>query len=163
MSDLNAVLPKNQAGKTMSEEEEQQKIDEILSQSVSQDGHEAEKCEARRNDLLKKAYSIVPVKYPQQILFETDTLLDDKMVIKLNVNHPFYQKVINPLCGDITDEDSTESYNEKTKIKDAIMLLLMSYAKAAASFPETQENQELLENLVVQWGTILGTVVKKMV
>ena len=50
-----------------------------------------------------------------------------------------------------------------TKIKDAIMLLLMSYAKAAASFPETQENQELLENLVVQWGTILGTVVKKMV
>ena len=163
MSDLNAVLPKNQAGKTMSEEEEQQKIDEILSQSVSQDGHEAEKCEARRNDLLSKAYSIVPVKYPQQILFETDTLLDDKMVIKLNVNHPFYQKVINPLCGDITDEDSPESYNDKTKIKDAIMLLLMSYAKAAASFPETQENQELLENLVVQWGTILGPVVKKMV
>ena len=54
-------------------------------------------------------------------------------------------------------------YNDKTKIKDAIMLLRMSYAKAAASFPETQENQELLENLVVQWGTILGTVVKKMV
>ena len=159
MSDLNSVLPKNRAGKTMSAEEEQQKIEEILSQSVSDD----EKVESRRSDLLNKMYSIVPVKYPQQILFETDTLLDDKIVIKLNVNHPFYQKVINPLCGDITEDDTTESYNEKTRIKDAIMLLLMSYAKAAAGFPETQENQELLDNLVVQWGTILGTVVKKMV
>lgn len=159
MSDLNSVLPKNQAGKSMSAEEEQQKIEEILSQSVSED----EKVEAHRKDLLNKMYSIVPVKYPQQILFETDTLLDDKIVIKLNVNHPFYQKVINPLCGDIAEDDTTESYNEKTRIKDAIMLLLMSYAKAAAGFPETQENQELLENLVVQWGTILGTVVKKMV
>lgn len=163
MSDLNSVLPKNRAGKTMSVEEEQQKIEEILRKSVSQDGHEEEKLETRRNDLLKKMYSIVPVKYPQQILFETDMLLDDKIVIKLNVNHPFYQQVINPLCGDITEDDTTESYNEKMRIKDAIMLLLMSYAKAAASFPDTQENQELLENLVVQWGTILGTVVKKMV
>lgn len=163
MSDSNDVFPKNQAGKSMSEEEEQRKIEEILSQSVSQDGHEAEKCEARRTELLNKIYSIVPVKYPQQILFETDNLLDDKMVIKLNVNHPFYQKVINPLCGDITDEESIKSYNEKNKIKDAIMLLLMSYAKAAASFPDTQENQELLDSLVVQWGTILGAVVKKMV
>lgn len=162
MSNLNDVLPKNQAGKNMSKEEEQKKIEEILSQSVSQDGHESEKIEKRRHDLLNKVYSIVPVKYPQQMLFETDNLLDGKMVIKLNVNHPFYQKVINPLCGDITDEDSTENYNEKTRIKDAIMLLLMSYAKAAASFPETQENQELLDNLVVQWGTILGTVVKNM-
>lgn len=163
MSDLNSVLPKNQTGKTMSAEEEKQKIDEILSQSVSHDGHEEEKLELRRNDLLSKMYSIVPVKYPQQILFETDSLLDNKIVIKLNVNHPFYQKVINPLCGEITEDDTTDSYNEKNKIKDAIMLLLMSYAKAAASFPETQENQELLESLVVQWGTILGTVVKKMV
>lgn len=162
MGDLHDILPKNQAGKNMSKEEEQRKIDAILKQSASQDGHEDKKREERRNDLLNKMYSIVPVKYPQQILFETDSLLDDKMVIKLNVNHPFYQKVINPLCGDITDADNTEIYNEKAKIKDAIMLLLMSYAKAAASFPETQENQELLENLVVQWGTILGTAVKKM-
>ena len=159
MSDLNSVLPKNQAGKSMSAEEEQQKIEEILSQSVSED----EKLEARKSDLLNKMYSIVPVKYPQQILFETDNLLDDKIVIKLNVNHPFYQKVINPLCGDITEDDTTESYNEKTRIKDAIMLLLMSYAKAAAGFPDTDENHELLDNLLAQWGIILSTVVKKMV
>lgn len=160
MSDINEVLPKNQAGKNMSKEEEQKKIDEILDRTVLHDGHEEEKSEKRRRDLLSKAYSIVPVKYPQQFFFETDTLLDDKMVIKLNVNHPFYQNVINPLCGDISELDNMESYNEKVKIKDAIMLLLMSYAKAAASFPDTQ--QELFGNLLAQWGTILGAVVKKL-
>lgn len=80
--------------------------------------------------------------------------------VKLNVNHPFYQKVINPLCGDITEEEGAEEYNDKAKIKDAIMLLLLSYAKATAKFPE--ENQDLFNNLVVEWGTILNTVVKKL-
>ena len=107
-------------------------------------------------------YTVVPVKYPQSVLFDTENLLDNKIVIKLNVNHPFYQKVINPLCGDISTEDSTESYNEKTKIKDAIMLLLMSYAKASAVFPETDENRNILENLLTQWGTILSTAVNKL-
>ena len=160
MSDLNAVLPKNQNGKSMSKEEEQQKIDEILSQSISQDGNEELKQEERRREIMSKVYSIVPVKYPQQFLFETENLLDDKIVIKLNVNHPFYQKVINPLCGDITEEEGAEEYNDKAKIKDAIMLLLLSYAKATAKFPE--ENQDLFNNLVVEWGTILNTVVKKL-
>ena len=40
------------------------------------------------------------------------------------------------------------------------MLLLLSYAKATAKFPE--ENQDLFNNLVVEWGTILNTVVKKL-
>mgnify|MGYP000476588462 CR=1 FL=1 len=133
MSDLNAVLPKNQNGKSMSKEEEQQKIDEILSQSISQDGNEELKQEERRREIMSKVYSIVPVKYPQQFLFETENLLDDKIVIKLNVNHPFYQKVINPLCGDITEEEGAEEYNDKAKIKDAIMLLLLSYAKLQLS------------------------------
>ena len=53
-----------------------------------------------------------------------------------------------------------EEYNDKAKIKDAIMLLLLSYAKATAKFPE--ENQDLFNNLVVEWGTILNTVVKKL-
>ena len=160
MSDLNAVLPKNQNGKSMTKEEEQQKIDEILSQSISQDGNEELKQEERRREIMSKVYSIVPVKYPQQFLFETENLLDDKIVIKLNVNHPFYQKVINHLWGDITEEEGAEEYNDKAKIKDAIMLLLLSYAKATAKFPE--ENQDLFNNLVVEWGTILNTVVKKL-
>ena len=161
MDAANAVLPVSKTGKKMSADEEQKKIDEILSQSISEDGNEDSKKDEKRNELLNKLYSIVPVKYPQQILFETENLLDDKIIIKLNVNHPFYQTVISPLCGDIESEDGSDSYNEKQRIKDAIMLLLLSYAKASATFPD--ENQDLLSNLTTQWGTILGTVVKKLV
>lgn len=160
MSDLNAVLPKGQAGRNMSEEEEQKKVDEILDDAISQDGNEEGEREERRKAILNSMYSVVPVKYPQNTLFETDNLLDGKIVIKLNVNHPFYEKVINPLCGDISEEDTTESYNEKIRTRDAIMLLLMSHVKAVASFPE--DNQDLFENLLTQWGTILNSAVKKM-
>lgn len=160
MSDLNAVLPKGQVGRNMSEEEEQKKVDEILDDAFSQDGNEEGEREERRKAILNSMYSVVPVKYPQNTLFETENLLDGKIVIKLNVNHPFYEKVINPLCGDISEEDTTESYNEKIRTRDAIMLLLMSHAKAVASFPE--ENQDLFENLLTQWGTILNSAVKKM-
>lgn len=160
MSDLNAVLPKGQAGRNMSEEEEQKKVDEILDDAISQDGNEEGEREERRKAILNSMYSVVPVKYPQNTLFETENLLDGKIVIKLNVNHPFYEKVINPLCGDISEEDTTESYNDKIRTRDAIMLLLMSHVKAVASFPE--ENQDLFENLLSQWGTILNSAVKKM-
>lgn len=160
MSDLNAVLPKGQVGRNMSEEEEQKKVDEILDDAISQDGNEEGEREERRKAILNSMYSVVPVKYPQNTLFETENLLDGKIVIKLNVNHPFYEKVINPLCGDISEEDTTESYNEKIRTRDAIMLLLMSHAKAVASFPE--DNQDLFENLLTQWGTILNSAVKKM-
>ena len=144
----------------MSEEEEQKKVDEILDDAISQDGNEEGEREERRKAILNSMYSVVPVKYPQNTLFETENLLDGKIVIKLNVNHPFYEKVINPLCGDISEEDTTESYNDKIRTRDAIMLLLMSHVKAVASFPE--ENQDLFENLLSQWGTILNSAVKKM-
>ncbi len=160
MSDLNAVLPKGQAGRNMSEEDEQKKIDEILNAAICRDGEEESEREKRRKSILNSMYSVVPVNYPQNILFETENLLSGKIVIKLNVNHPFYEKVINPLCGDISDEDNIESCNEKIRTRDAIMLLLMSHAKALASFPE--ENQDLFENLLTQWGTILNSAVKKM-
>lgn len=158
MSDSSSVFPKGQAGKRLSKKQEQEKVDEILDQVVDPNDNR----DAKRDELLSKMYSIVPVKYPQHFLFETEVLLDDKIVIKLNVNHPFYQKVISPLCGDIAAADSTENYNERTRIKDAIMLLLLSFAKAEAVFPDTTANKELLDNLVMQWGIILSTVVNRM-
>lgn len=154
MGDADALFPANKAGKSMSKEEEDKKIDEILEQVES-----AEEKEERKAQLQKKPYSVVPVKYPQTILFEPDFLLD-KVIIKLNVNHPFYKNVIDPLCGDITKDDDTATCNEKSKIKDAIMLLLLSYAKASAGFSD--ENADMLENLLTSWGSILSTVVNKM-
>lgn len=157
MGATDSVLPPNKAGKSMSKEEEDQKIEEILDLTIDED--DAKK-EEKKVQLQKKPYSIVPVKYPQTILFEPEFLLENKVVIKLNVNHPFYKNVLNPLCGDLGDVDNTEEYNEKTKIKDAIMLLLLSYAKAAAGFSD--EHTDMLDTLLSSWGTILSAAVNKL-
>lgn len=140
----------------MSKEEEDRKLEKLVNLTI---GDSREEKQERKEQLRKEPYSIVPVEFPQPILFEPVFLLD-KVVIQLNVNHPFYQKVLAPLCGDLLKEESQEIYNEKSKLKDAIMLLLLSYAKAVAGFPE--ENIPLFDNLLVSWGTVLATVVNTM-
>ena len=72
-------------------------IEEILDQSAADENESSEEREIRRKSLQNELYSIVLVKFPAHVLFETEMLLGDKVVIKLNVNHSFYTKVIEPL------------------------------------------------------------------
>lgn len=107
-------------------------------------------------------YSILTVTYPASVLFETETLLGDKMVIKLNTNHPYYQKVIEPLCGEALKADSADESVDKAKARDAIMLLILSYVKARAAMKDTENNRLLFDNLESQWGAILSAVSSKL-
>lgn len=107
-------------------------------------------------------YSILTVAYPASILFETETLLGDKMVIKLNTNHPYYQRVIEPLCGEVLKADSADESVDKSKARDAIMLLILSYVKARAAMKDTGNNRLLFDNLESQWGAILSAVSSKL-
>ncbi len=71
------------------------------------------------------------------------------MIIEMNVDHPFYKKIIIPLYGN-------QENNEKTVT--AILLLLASYAKAASKFPE----KDLIEKLEEEWGVVLGAVIRRL-
>lgn len=160
MADISTVLPISVKGKDVSSREEEKKLEEIIDSLVLEtaDGGKEESIrEEKKEELKKKPYSIEMVSYPQTILFEPMFLME-KMILKINVNHPFYQKIIQPLCGDLT-EDSIEAVNVKSKAKDAIMLLLLSYTKAEAMF---KDNEALFENLRTNWGTVLSAVVREM-
>ena len=136
------------------------KLDEILDNvllETSDAGQEEKVREDKKEELKKKPYSIEMVRFPQSILFEPEYLME-KVILKINVNHLFYQKVIQPLCGDLA-EDADEIVNEKSKMKDAIMLMLLSYAKAEAMF---KNNETLFENLRTNWGTVLSAAVREM-
>lgn len=162
MSELDDIFPMNQSKKNMSEDEENAKIEQILDESEGTTGETADSRQARKESLMNKLYSIVTVSYPASVLFETETLLGDKMVIKLNINHPYYQKVIDPLCGDALKVDSAEESVEKAKVRDAIMLLLLSYAKAKSVMKDTDANRFLFGQLENQWGMILSAVSSKI-
>lgn len=162
MSELDDIFPMNQSKQNMTEEEENAKIEQILDESESAGGENAASREARRESLVNKLYSIVTVSYPASVLFETEALLGDKMVIKLNINHPYYQKVIDPLCGEALKADSAEESVEKAKVRDAIMLLLLSYVKAKSVLKDTDTNRLLFGQLENQWGSILSAVSSKI-
>lgn len=162
MSELDGVFPMNQSKYIMSEAEEKQKIEKILDESAGPTEETIASRQARKELLKNKLYSIVTVSYPASILFEIETLLGDKIVIKLNVNHSYYQKVIEPLCGEALKADSVEESVEKSRERDAIMLLLMSYAKAKAIMKDIEINRLLFEQLENQWGSILSAVSSKI-
>lgn len=162
MADVNDIFPMNQAGRDLTPEEEDEKIEAILDETVPEESETEAERNIRKETIQNRLYTIETVKQQANVLFVTDMLLDDKMVIKLNVNHPFYQKVIEPLCGDALKDDSAEDSVEKKRTRDAIMLLLMSFAKAKAGIRETQANSFLLNQLESQWGVILSAVSSKL-
>lgn len=162
MTDLDDVLPMNQTRNNMTQEEETARIEKILDETAGSTGESAASREARKEAIINNMYSIVTVSYPVSVLFETETLLGDKMVIKLNTNHAYYQKVIDPLCGDVLKSDSADDSVDKAKARDAIMLLILSYVKARSAMKDTDANRMLFANLESQWGSILSAVSSKI-
>ena len=162
MTDLDDILPINQTKRGMTKEEEDAKIEQILDETAGNSEESAASREARRKSIHNNMYSILTVAYPASVFFETETLLGDKMVIKLNTNHQYYQKVIEPLCGAAFKSDSADESVDKAKARDAIMLLILSYVKARAAMKDTENNRLLFDNLESQWGAILSAVSSKL-
>ena len=95
--------------------------------------------EQKKEEIRKKPYSIEPVSYPQSILFETVHLLNNT-VIKLNVNHPFYKQVLQPLCGGFENANADAVENQhKQDIKNAILhIFKVKNLYTGLRFPSTQ-------------------------
>ncbi len=152
MSDINRILPRNKKGQDLSEKQADEKLYEIAG-LLQGEGN----IEQKKEELIRKPFSIKLVSFPQTILFETDIILDS-VIIRLNVHHPFYQKILLPLCSPFNEDESPSLCNEKSQLKDAILLLLTAYAKAEASFPGCED---MCEQLRTQWGSILSTAIKQ--
>ena len=151
MAKAGLLLPRSKKGKELTEQESEKRLDNCASTTMGKERNNAKKKEEKKAAIRKKPYSIELVCFPQTVLFDTVYLLDN-IVIRLNVNHPFYKKILQPLCG------NPSKLEEKQDIKDAILLLLFSYAKAESMF---DDNEELFTNLRTQWGIALATALNE--
>jgi Histidine kinase-, DNA gyrase B-, and HSP90-like ATPase len=173
MSEADASQPRGQRGAEIPPEEVEEVLEKIAAESEDNNGKTKEQ---KKREFASQPYSIVPVSYPQSIFFEP-VYLPDRILIKLNVNHPFYTEVIAPLCGSIemmderSDVDTGADTPEQRRVRRAIMLLLLSYAKAESFFdPNKKESDfddeygpiEMLNNLRAQWGLALGAATRKL-
>ncbi len=154
MAKVVSILPKSRKGKNLTASEDEQQVDALASAALGSERDTAEKREEKKAEIRKKPYSIEPVSYPKAILFDTVHLLNNT-IIKLNVNHPFYKSILQPLCGDLEDAEVDQ---ERQDIKNAILLLLFAYAKAESMF---DDREEIFEALRSQWGTVLAAALKE--
>lgn len=155
MAQAEHSLPRSQKGRRLSQEENESKLEQLASTETDGTRVTAEEKEKKKEALRSKPYSIKPVTLPASCLFETTHLIDS-IVIQLNVNHPFYKTILQPLCGDLEDEFPLDSRREA--IKNAILLLLFSYAKAESMF---DNHEALFRNLRLQWGSFLATALEE--
>jgi hypothetical protein len=162
MADADKRLAKGKRGIDETEEAADAQLNVVLDQDIFPASNAAAK-EAKKEELKKKPFSIVPVNFPKNVFFETEHLLG-RTILKLNVAHPFYKKVFEPLCGSI--ESLTEESDmidgadnvDKRRARSALALLLLSYAKAETFFVE-YDQMEVTDNLRSQWGISLASAI----
>lgn len=154
MAKVVSILPKGRKGQNLTEAENEQQVDALASAALGREKNNPQKRERKKAEIRKKPYSIEPVSYPKTILFDTVHLLNNT-IIKLNVNHPFYMQILQPLCGDLEDAEANQ---ERQDVKNAILLLLFAYAKAESMF---DNHEDLFGVLRSQWGTALATALSE--
>lgn len=158
MAKVDATLPRGKRGEEKTPDETDRELEELVEASAEVANSNKPKEQLKR-ELESKPYAIVPVRYPSTVFFEP-VYQPGRVIVKLNVDHPFYKQVFEPLCGTVEsmDEDSPvdtgADTSEKRLARKAFLLLLMSYAHAEGFFPA---QSELLKNLRGQWGITLGT------
>ena len=157
MSKTEQILPRGQKGRDLTPDENERKLDQLLAADPDGEQATAEEKAAKKEALRRKPYSIQPVSWPATFpLFETTYLLNS-IVIQLNVNHPFYEAILAPMCGE--SEDSESSYDNRSEaIKTAILLLLFSYAKAESKF---DNHETLFSSLRFQWSSVLAAALEE--
>ena len=157
MAKTGAILPKSRKGKNLTAAEDEQQVDALAAAALGKERDDPEKRKEKKEEIRKKPYSIEPVSYPKTILFDTVHLLNNT-IIKLNVNHPFYKTILQPLCGDLEDMEGSQ---ERQDIKNAILLLLFAYAEAESRSKCDVHDDLFFENLRNQWGTVLATALSE--
>ena len=154
MAKAGDILPRGKKGKNLTESEDEARVDALASAALGSEKENAQKKEQKKAEIRKKPYSIEPVGYPKTVLFDTVHLLNNT-IIKLNVNHPFYKGILQPLCGDLSESEVNQ---ERQDIKNAILLLLFAYAKAESMF---DNHEDVFDALRSHWGTALATALSE--
>lgn len=161
MAGITHNLPLSVNAKNMTPEEAESKLELAAQESLDTkrtDKQEQKAAEEKKKKELKaKPFSVELVSYPKSFLFDT-VHTPNNVIIKLNVNHPFYEQVMKPLCSTDETDGSWEASAANKKVWDAMLMLLFAYAKAETLFD--QSTNALFDNLKSQWGAILGTAIE---
>lgn len=185
MSDASKRMKTIQQGGDKHDAEKTRKKSEVLDRIVDKRLDADQHSDSAEREKKKQQLSNLPLVISPRADFFSRALfypeyLPGQIVLHLNVKHPFYTRVLEPLCGqlgiDLADnelpENATMIKNEylvhRSEVKNAIFLLLFSLAKGEEELLNEYEHQmddgvrleDVLQNYNESWGSALATAVR---
>ncbi|WP_066015824.1 ATP-binding protein [Endozoicomonas atrinae] len=152
MEEASKTQPIAPGGKEKTVEEIEHETRQIIERSTEEFVDEEARKE-REKELKTNPFSVVEVDYPANILYNV-IHRPGHLILELNRNHVFYKRVFAPLCSDIESSAIAKS------AKQAILLLLISHAKAETFFPDEDQTQ-LIMQLNGNWSSTLSGAIQK--
>ena len=174
-------LPKNMTREERTQETEK-KRDEVLEKIVKKRLDPGKYQDAEKRAKKKAELSSLPlVVNPNSNFFNSALFYPeyhiDQIVLNLNVKHPFYVDILEPLLSTLSAEDEgKENANVivndfliyRNEMKNAIFLLLFSLAKgeqcglSEANTDYRDELEDQLNNFREVWGRVLATTMREV-
>lgn len=148
--------PKAQAGKDVPPEEREQKIKDAAEVLTKDQPDRREEVEEQ---IRQRPFTVIPEAWPGSEVFEIEHLGENALV-KLNMRHPFYQKVYRPLLDKIDPAKSaTEEERSLARLAQVgLDLLILAYARAEGM---RSDPTEYYSDLRTSWGLHLKNMVQE--
>ena len=106
-------------------------------------------------------FVVVPVDFPGSNFIDIQHL-SDKSIVRLNLRHPFYRELWQPIrdianapAGSVSGDEATSTAQ---RTLEALTLLIIAYTKAESMAQDPEHYTELRDN----WGTFLRSLMGKV-
>lgn len=151
---------KPKAGKNTTKEEREREIDaaaESLSQGAPEELKEEKKAQVKAK-IQQQPFTIVPETWPEQEFMEIKHL-GTNVIVRLNMQHPFYTEVYSKLTAAEKEENDPQKKELAKVVRNGIDLLIVGYARGEGQYEDPTEFDSLRTN----WGLELRTLIQHWV
>lgn len=148
---------KPQAGKEMPKEEVERRIDqaaETLVKDVPEPLKPVKKAQVKAK-IEQQPVTIIPEPWPGQEMIQISHL-GSQALVKLNMQHPFYQNIYAKLLAAEQQDDDPKTKDLAKATRLGIDLLIVGYARAEGQFADTSQ----FDHLRTHWGLEVRTLVE---
>jgi len=155
------TAPQGRAGQGVSEEQENEVIDDVIEDLQLDPVADADKAAGIRDRIKNSPITIVDLSWPGKELFEINHL-NAKAILKLNHRHPFIRDVYDPLKKVANDGGegltSEEIIELARRTEVALDILFLAYAKAE----NMHHDPSIFDDLRSYWGQFTQAYLKEV-
>jgi len=155
------TAPQGRAGRGVSEEQENDVIDDVIEDLQIDPIADADKASRVRERIKNSPITIVDLGWPGKELFEINHL-NAKAILKFNHRHPFIRDIYDPLKKVANDGGegltSEEIIEMARRTEIALDILFLAYAKAENMHPDPS----MFDDLRSYWGQFTQAYLKEV-